>query len=220
MPADELIDRPLRADAERNRRLLLDAARELFAERGLAVSLDDIARRAGVGVGTAYRRFGSREKLVEALFDEQLERIVALAREALEDEDPWRGLVTFLERSLELQAADRGLKELLLGSAAGRARISAVRERMRPLASEMVARAQAAGELRDDFAPQDMPMLQIMLGALVDASATVEPDLYRRFLALILAGMRAEGDAPLSQPPVPWERLESVLECWRPPARG
>ena len=84
-------ERPLRADAERNRRLLLDAARELFAERGLGVTLDDIAHRAGLGVGTAYRRFGSRAALIDALFEERLGEIVAVAKESLEVEDPWEG---------------------------------------------------------------------------------------------------------------------------------
>src|SRR6476469_2271878 len=97
----------LRADAERNRRLLLDAAKELFAERGLQVSLDDIAKRAGVGVGTAYRRFSSRSELIEALFDEKLEQMVTLAEECLEIEDPWVALVTFIEKSTELQSSDR-----------------------------------------------------------------------------------------------------------------
>jgi len=214
-------ERPLRADAERNRRRLLDAARELFAQRGLQVTLDDIAHHAGLGVGTAYRRFASREKLIDALFEERVGDIVALAREALEAEDPWEGLVCFLERSLELQAADRGLKELLLGTAEGRERVASIRAQMRPLAAELVRRAQDAGCLRRDFAPQDMPLLQIMLGAIVDASQPVQPELWRRYLALILDGMRTDGGArePLAVPPVDWSHLAGVMSCWRPPQR-
>jgi len=218
MPVTE---RPLRADAERNRRLLLDAARELFAERGLQVTLDDIARHAGLGVGTAYRRFASRERLIDALFEERVGDIVALAREALEADDPWGGLTGFLERSVELQSADRGLKELLLGTAEGRERVATIRAQMRPLATELVRRAQDAGYLRREFAPQDMPLLQIMLGAIVDASQPVQPELWRRYLALILDGMRADGGPrePLDVPPVDWSNLAGVMSCWRPPQR-
>jgi AcrR family transcriptional regulator len=218
MPVSE---RPLRADAERNRRLLLDAARELFAERGLGVTLDDIARHAGLGVGTAYRRFGSREALVDALFEEQVKGIVDLAKEASEAENSWEGLRGFLESSLARQAADRGLKEVLLSTGEGRDRFTAIREQMRPLVSGMIERAKADGYLRDDFAAQDMPLLQIMLGAVVDVSRDVRPDLWLRCLELILDGMRADGvpRMPLAVPPVDWQELDGLLACWRPSQR-
>ncbi len=209
--------RPLRADAERNRRLLLEAARELFAERGLHVSLDEIAKRAGVGVGTAYRRFGSRSELVAALFDERLEQMVAIAEECLRIEDAWQGLAAFIERSAELQASNRGLKEILLGSAEGRERIANVRRRMRPLGTQLVQRAQQAGALRPDFGPQDLPMIQIMLGAIADASEQAAPELWRRYLSLILAGMRAEGE--LAGSALGWKAMAGVMDGWRPPRR-
>jgi AcrR family transcriptional regulator len=210
--------KPLRADAERNRRLLLDAASELFAERGLQVPLDDIAKRAGVGVGTAYRRFSSRSELIEALFDERLEQMVTLAEECLEIEDPWDALVSFIERSTELQSSDRGLKEVILGSNEGREKLGEIRQRMRPLGGQMIQRAKDSGDLREDFEAQDLPMLQIMLGGIADASAETEPDLWRRYLSLLLMGMRAE--EKLAGPPPPsWDRLDGVLRCWRPPRR-
>src|SRR5207248_4027407 len=104
-------DRPLRADAERNRQRILDAARELFADRGLGVTLNDIAHHAGVGVGTVYRRFPDKKQLIDGLFEQRLEDLVALMDLAVSDPDPWRGLSGFLEHALELQAADRGLRE-------------------------------------------------------------------------------------------------------------
>lgn len=209
--------RQLRADAERNRQLLLDAAKELFAERGLHVSLDDIAKRAGVGVGTAYRRFSSRSELIEALFDERIDQMVELGEECLAIEDPWDGLVAFIERSTELQSSDRGLKEILLGSGEGKAKIGEIRERMRPIGSELIERAKASGDLRSDFAPPDLPMIQIMLGGIADASATVEPDLWRRYLELLLIGMRTNGEC--ERPALEWEQMVDVLSCWRPPRR-
>ncbi|MDX6618207.1 MAG: hypothetical protein QOK36_593, partial [Gaiellales bacterium] len=109
-------ERPLRRDAARNRERILAAAGEVFATRGLEVTLDDIAHHAGVGVGTVYRRFPDKEGLIDALFEERIAAIAALAEEAAAHEDPWAGLVFFFERSLTEQAADRGLKQLLLAS--------------------------------------------------------------------------------------------------------
>src|SRR3954454_17041113 len=103
----------LRADAERNRRRILDAAAELFAEKGLSVGLDEIARHAGVGVGTAYRRFATKDELIDALFEDRIGEIGALAESALESDDPWDGLVGFLESAVELHIANRAVKELI-----------------------------------------------------------------------------------------------------------
>src|SRR5438477_701814 len=123
-------ERPLRKDAERNRQRILAAARELFAERGLAATLNDVAHEAGVGVGTVYRRFPNKAELVDALFDQYMERLTEVINEALEDPDAWRGLVLFLERMLELQVADRALGELFVGAAGGFERIARARERL------------------------------------------------------------------------------------------
>src|SRR3954466_1605757 len=116
--------RPLRKDAERNRQRLLAAARELFAECGLDVTLNDIAHHAGVGIGTAYRRFANKGEVIDALFEEGLQNLAAVAHDALEDPDAWQGLVMFLERSLHLQFGDRGLNQLMNYPALGSARIS------------------------------------------------------------------------------------------------
>src|SRR3954470_20317460 len=103
----------MRRDAAANRERLLAAAGELFAEQGLSVTLNDIAHHAGVGVGTAYRRFANKDEVIDALFEQRLHQVIALATEAVQDPDAWRGLTTFLERSLEMQLEDRGLTELL-----------------------------------------------------------------------------------------------------------
>src|SRR3954454_18164284 len=160
-------ERPLRADAERNRARLLDAARRLFAERGLEVTMDEIAHRAGVGVGTAYRRFGSRDELIGALFEARMEEYVALAEEALGQPEPWQGLVGFLERSTAMQAADRGLKDLVFSHSHALERVTRVRRRILPLVEALVQRAQAAGELRADLSARDMPLISLMLSNVV-----------------------------------------------------
>src|SRR2546421_9804063 len=105
-------ERPLRRDAERNRQRILDAARVVFAERGLSGSHDDIAHQAGVGVGTVYRRFPDKEQLIDALFETRIEEIANVARAAAENPDPWSALMGFLMRAQELQREDRGLKEI------------------------------------------------------------------------------------------------------------
>src|ERR687896_812852 len=97
---------PLRADAERNRQRLLAAAKDLFAERGLDVTLDEVARHAGVGTGTAYRRFPNKDALIDALKVDRIGELRALAQECLEEQDPWVGLTGYFERALALQAAD------------------------------------------------------------------------------------------------------------------
>ena len=208
----------LRRDAERNRQLILTAARELFAERGLGVTLNDVAHYAGLGVGTVYRRFPDKGQLIDALFEQRLEEIVRMLKDSLEDPDPWHGLTDFLERVLDKQAKDRGLKEVLMGLAPGSAeRITKSRATLHPLAAELVERAVQAGAVRPDSEPQDFGILQLMVGAVIDAGRDVAPDLWRRYLAIMLQGLRAQ-PAPLEALPraaVTPEGMDAVLMAAR-----
>jgi AcrR family transcriptional regulator len=220
--ADDPAARPLRRDAERNRRRILDAAAEVFADRGLGASLDEIAQQAEVGVGTVYRRFPNKETLIDALFDDQLDEIVAIAEEGLAIDDPWDGLVHFLRTALERQAANRGLKELLLGarmnpSQGGGCEIAG-RERIEPLVSRLVERAQADGSLRPDIAVTDMPMLQMVVGSAVDYTRDVEPETWRRVFTVVLDGLRAERSAhtPMTVAPLDTDGLARAMSGWRP----
>jgi AcrR family transcriptional regulator len=210
---DALAARPLRADAARNRARLLEAARELFAARGLSVTMDEIARHAGVGVGTAYRRFASREELIEALFDERIEQVVANAEAAVRDPDPWHGLVTMLERQLEMQAEDRGLKELLFSPALIREKHTTVRARMLPLVEEVFARAQASGDLRPDVRPTDLAGINFMVGSAADLGGDIAPELWRRYLAIVLDGLRSrrDGASPLPAAPLADSQLDAAM---------
>jgi AcrR family transcriptional regulator len=214
-------DRPLRKDAERNRERILEAARELFAEHGLGVTLNDVAHHAGVGVGTVYRRFPDKAQLIDGLFEQRVQEIVAIAQAAKENPDPWQGLVSFLEQALELQAEDRAIKELILGGSGGLERVSRIRERMYPLVRELIIRAQDAGVLRPDIEPQDLPILQMMISEVIDVSREVEPELWRRFLTIMLDGLRARRSTPSQPgaPAVPLERLPEVMAAFRPPRR-
>jgi AcrR family transcriptional regulator len=203
-----------RKDAARNRQRILDAAKELFAERGLSVTLHDIAARAGVGVGTIYRHFPDKKPLIDAIFEEHLAEMTALFEQALADPDPWRSIVWVHEQTLENQARNRGLKELLLGTtpeAPDRAR--QFRAQLHPLAAQLIERGQAAGVVRADAETQDFGLLQTMVGAVMDAAAEVDPNLWRRYFTIALQGLRPEG-APLTSLPVlplPPEKMENLL---------
>lgn len=203
--------RPLRADAERNRARLLEAASELFAARGLGVSLDEIARHAGVGVGTAYRRFRDKEALIEALFEDRIAGITALARRALEHEDPWEGLVQFMEGTVRTQVADRGLKEVLFGSGFGAAPMEEARRSIAPLVAAIVRRAQAAGRLRADVEVTDFPLLQFLISGVADFGAELAP----RYLTLVLDGLRTPDPSPLPVRALSPDELQRAIKGQR-----
>jgi AcrR family transcriptional regulator len=209
------LERPLRRDASRNRERILEAARELFAERGLEVTMDEIARHAGVGVGTVYRRFRRREEIIEALFEQRMEDYLALAERCLADPDPWHGLVDFFEQGLTMQAADRGLKELLVGHGHASESGARVRARVLALAERLIARARQAGVLRPDIGAHDLPIVSLMLGQVIDFSHAVAPELWRRYLALLLDGMRHEG-SPLPLAPLEPAQLDAAIATLHP----
>lgn len=206
-------EKPLRRDAERNRRRILDAARELFAQRGLGVTLNDIAHHAGVGVGTVYRRFPDKSVLIEGLFEESFEEIVARMQTALADPDPWHGIVRFLEGQFEAQANDRGLKELITEAPGGLERIARLRGRLLPMSERLVQRARRAGVVRPDIQPSDFAITQLMIGAVLDVSHDVDPELWRRYLALLLRGMSARPEelGPLAEPALGPEQVDTVM---------
>lgn len=221
-PVPPAADRSLlRRDAERNRGLILAAARKLIAVRGLDVGYDEIAREAEVGVGTVYRRFPTRDALFEELFHDRVDAVVAIAEEALAVEDPWLGLCQFMRRNFELQSSDRGLREFLLGRADSTALGHRSRERIQPLVTELVERAQAAGRLRADLGQSDIAIILAMLGGLIDASLQVEPDLWRRYLAMVLNGIQtgSRHDEFPGQPP-DQPQLDRILARWVPPRRA
>jgi len=205
--------RPLRQDAERNRQRILVAAAEVFNERGLEVSLDEIARHAGVGVGTVYRRFRTKEELIEALFMDRLEMIAAIADEALASPDPWSGLVSFMERMAETMAGNVGLRQMLMFATYGRDLVAVARQHNAPLIEQLVQRAQAAGQLRTDIRQTDIALLVLVLTETTQLAYAANPDIWRRYLTLILDGMRParEGVTPLPVPALLPEEMEKSM---------
>ncbi len=204
-------ERPLRRDAERNRQRILDTAGALFAERGLGVSLDEIARHAGVGVGTVYRRFPDKEQLIDALFEARLGEILATANASLEIDDPWDGLVYFIERSLELQVADRALKELLLSTTTAHARIEKGRSEIQPIVEAVLERAQDAGVVREDFAVSDLLLLQHAVNEAAAYTHEVAPEAWRRVLCIALDGLRPDRRRPTPMPVAPLD--DAQVDC-------
>ena len=210
--------RPLRRDAELNRRKIIESARIVFSERGFGATLDDIAHHAGLGVGTVYRRFPGKEQLVEAMFVERMDEVRELAEQALEESDPWEGFVTFLTRTAELHSDDRGLREVMLSNNFGQERVAAAKERMIPLAVELVRRAKASGQLRADFEETDLPIIHMMIGAVAEYTQDVRSELWRRYLAVLLDGLRAGPceKRPLSPAALDLESLDVAMCSWKP----
>jgi AcrR family transcriptional regulator len=212
-------DRPLRADAARNRERILAAAAEVFADRGLEVSLDDIARHAGVGVGTVYRRFPTKESLVEALFEAHIARLEALAEKAVSYADSWDGLVAVLTEVCELQAGNRGFREILLSTTYGQQTAARARERLTPVIASALARAHAEGHLRAGLEPVDMVLVEFMVGAVADYTKHV-PGAWRRYLEIVIDGLRARPDlAPPATPALSSDDLDLSMNRWRPHRR-
>lgn len=194
---------PQRSDARRNRRRVLVAAREVFSEQGLEAQMDAIARRAGVGVGTVYRHFPTKEALLEALADDRFATLADLAREVRSDPDPWHAFTEYMRRAAAIQAQDLALSQAM-ASRPGMMGEAAERNDMPALMAELVGRAQKAGVLRADAEWRDVPMMICSLGRLSQAAGDEHPTAFMswpRLLEILLEGMRAPGTEPL--PPRP-----------------
>jgi AcrR family transcriptional regulator len=129
----------------------------------LPASTQTAVRPAGVGVGTVYRRFPDKDGLIEELFEQRLQEMVALSEQALEDPDPWHALTGFLEQALELQARDQGFKEIMIGAPGRMERLAMMRARIWPIVGVLADGARETGQLRADFEAQDGPILALML---------------------------------------------------------
>src|SRR3954453_5806171 len=186
----QLAQRPQRADARRNRERVIAAARVVFSEHGREAQMDDVARRAGVGVGTVYRHFPTKEALLVALVLDAFDRIAAEARRALENPDPWEGLTRVLWFAAENLAADRAFSETMASDFEFPGGESAAQVSLRESFGELMRRAQAAGDLRPDAVVDDVPMLMcgVGMGQIKDHRCD---QAWRRHLAIVIDGLRA-----------------------------
>ncbi|MFC6356043.1 TetR/AcrR family transcriptional regulator [Luethyella okanaganae] len=192
--------RPLRRDAQRNYHRLLDEARVVMAEQGPDASLEEIARRASVGIGTLYRHFPTRDDLIRALYDRALAELADIAPEVLGAPTAWQGLVVFIERVSEWIIADPGLPAIMQRMAVITPDYRPAGRFEEPIAA-LVARAKAEGELRADVDPVDVTVIVTMLGSLGRYGDGYREH-WRRQLAIVLDGLRAPGHEPTELPGV------------------
>jgi AcrR family transcriptional regulator len=182
--------KPLRADARRNREKVLQAARAVFADRGRDAQMDDVAGAAGVGVGTVYRHFPTKEALLEALIVESFVQITDEAERSLEIEDPWEAFATLMWRAAEIMAGDRALSEVFAASTGSVEQRMPTLEELRDAVGRVIERGQVAGVIREDMLVDDVPMIMCGIG-----SATKKPhvctEAWRRHLMIVLDGLRA-----------------------------
>lgn len=201
-------ERPLRADAQRNRSAILCAASKVFAEEGTAVTLEQIAAVAGVGVGTIYRRFPSIQDLVSEVLEEKMRRFADYTEEAAAraETQPWEAFHDYVMFILEHQAADLGFSDVILSPNAGTELFRAEIRRALRAAEILVERAQAAGVLRTDFHHSDLYVLQHANGGIVRGVQQTAPLAWKRFGEYMLEAFRAPSAGPLTPPAQEWTR--------------
>jgi AcrR family transcriptional regulator len=212
--------RPLRRDAERNRLLILSSARTVFAQRGLDASLDEVAREAGLGVGTVYRRFPNRDALIDALFVDGIATIGRIVDEALGMPRAWDGLRHFMSSMLELQCQDKGLRDVMLARRAPETTEELMRNRIKPPMAELVRRAKQEGDLRKDLTDTDIAVLEIGCLGSAEFTALADRNVWRRYLTIMMDGMRArpegaDGNSPLEHPPLDDEQIDACMVGWK-----
>ncbi|MBT2501555.1 TetR/AcrR family transcriptional regulator [Curtobacterium sp. ISL-83] len=206
-------ERPLRADAARNRELILQTARKCFAERGITVTLNDIAHEAGVGVGTVYRRFADKDSLIEALLATKFEAMNAAAARAADEADPREALRVYLMGVFEFRARDRALADAIVRAGKARPSIVHERDRLELQVTEIIRRASEAGVVRAGFSYRDLPMLTTMLGAVADATRDTDKDAWRRYAHVLIDGVipPVDTDAMIGTP-LGREALERAMQ--------
>ena len=185
-----ITEKPLRADARRNREKVLAAARAVFAEQGREAQIDDVAHKADVGVGTVYRHFPTKEALLQALGDEMFDIVAAHARAMLELDDPWEAFLSVMWFAAEKTAGDRAFSEIMAATPLT-PHMSPGKEDLRITVGELMRRCSEAGRMRADAIIDDIPLLMCGVGS---ASHMEHPcsDAWRRHLAIVLDGLRAE----------------------------
>jgi len=194
----------LRADAARNRAAIVEAARAVFAEQGLDAPLDEIAKRAGTGNATLYRRFPTRGDLVAAVFAERMVEHLDAVESGLADPDPWRGFASYVETAGVMQARDRGIADLVTMDVPGAPEIERLRAQAFDGLVHLVERAHAAGVLRADFSTEDLVLLLMANAGLVERAHGISADASARLLHILLDGFRA--DAATDGPTAPSAR--------------
>src|SRR3954468_4770079 len=193
----------LRADATRNREAIVEAARAVFAEQGLEAPLDEIAKRAGTGNATLYRRFPTRGDLVAAVFAERMAEHLDAVEAVLADDDPWRGFASYIQAVAAMQARDRGIADLVTMDVATAPEVERLRSQAFDGLVRLVDRAHSAGVLRDDFTTVDVVVLLMANAGLVERAQGITADASARLVHVLLYGFRATAASEGPKPPTP-----------------
>jgi len=201
----------LRADAERNRRLIVEAAAQAFAEEGFDVGVAEIARRAGVGNATVFRRFPTKDALFDAIIEDRIAELDAAAAAALEVADPWEALVQFLETAAALQARDRGLYQATEQRLVKHPEILEKHRCVVDHVDPLVRRAQNAGVLRADITTTDLLGIMKAAVAAVPPLPGIREDGWRRPMAIFLDGLRPEAASQLPIPSLDFDEIAGAL---------
>jgi AcrR family transcriptional regulator len=180
---------------------IVTAARELFSTRGIDVPLEEIAQLAGIGIATLYRRFPTRQALIEEIFIERIELAASAAEEALGAADAWDGFCSYVVHLCQMQAEDCGLRDVLMMTFPAARDLELARRNGHALSTRVIERAQRAGTLRPDFSPEDLMYLLLANGTFVAATETIDREAWLRYVALFLDGCRA-GNPPLPTGPL------------------
>lgn len=175
--------------------------------------MEEIARRAGVGVGTLYRRYPTRGELITAAFETKMAAYAEACKEALDDADAWHGFCELVERICAMQAGDRGFTTVLTMTFPTAKRFEADRARAFNDFTALVERAQAAGKLRADFVPEDLPMFLMANAGVVTATAETAPETWRRLVGYLVQACAASGARPLPDPPTPRQMYRAMLRA-------
>ena len=214
--APNVDDRPLRADARRNRELVLDAARAAFAESGPDVAVSEILRIAGVGSGTLFRHFATKHDLLLAVLEQTFDGLTDGISQALANDDPWEALVEVLTITAEMQARDQSFLQAVGPSLFAEPSLQARNEAMMGQLAALVARAQEAGVLRDDITAEDLPFVIAAVGGATDScgggptGSAVSPQLWRRYLGIVLDGLRPDGASALPERAPTFDELRAI----------
>ncbi|GAA2524090.1 TetR/AcrR family transcriptional regulator [Streptomyces longisporus] len=208
---------PLRSDAERNRERITVAARKVFARDGLGASMASVAREAGVGIATMFRRFPTKEELVDAVFLDRMDAYAQAVAVALDDPDPWHGFVGYIETACAMQAADSGFADVLTTTFPTAKALERRRNEAYEGMVELINRAKATGRLREDFDSSDLVLLHMANAGVVNATGAAAPDAWRRVVALLIQSFEAPARGPLPASPGHDDLYKAMLRA-SPPA--
>jgi AcrR family transcriptional regulator len=208
-------ERLLRADARRNRERVLAAAEEVFAEQGRRAQIEEVARRAGVGVGTVCRNFPTKQALVEAVLEAMFESLLADAQAARAEPDAGAGFEHFFNALAEFQARHRVLAEAMATDVDLPATAQPTKQALRRAISELVANAQAEGAIRADIGPTDVTMLFAGVAQTTALAGELQARLRDRYVSIILDGLRPDAARALPGKPVDFAQLDRIKKRQR-----